>query len=388
MKYLFIHTHPIQYFAPLYAFLHHKGMDLEVWYGDAGNSSGRHFDHEFQQEVKWDIPLLEGYPYRIFENRGNPNGKRNYYSYDNPGMLEALEKEPPALVVVHGWNYKTYVALLRNARRYGHRLAFRGETNWDMEKQRPAYLKYFRHTALGFLLKDVDHFFYIGEKSRLFYKYLNVPDKKLHFTPYAVDNHRFRAQKQELDRAALREAYGLQPGDMVFLFTGKFIPKKKPVEILRAFSLLHAENVKLLMVGEGVLRDQMESVIQASGLQNSVTLTGFVNQSRIPEFYAMADVFIMASDFGETWGLSVNEAMNFSLPLILSDRTGCHADLLKPGGNGLLVPSGDIDALRHAMSAFADMEKEEIRLQGSRSLEIVENYSFRRIYETLEAIAQ
>ncbi len=66
----------------------------------------------------------------------------------------------------------------------------------------------------------------------------------------------------------------------------------------------------------------------------NVHLTGFINQSVIPKYYAIGDAFVMCSQEGETWGLSVNEAMNFALPIVVSDMVGCSEDLVEEGQNG------------------------------------------------------
>ena len=70
----------------------------------------------------------------------------------------------------------------------------------------------------------------------------------------------------------------------------------------------------------------------------------------------------------------VNEAMNFGLPIITSDRVGCTPDLVKPGENGYIIPSGDVDALTDAL---CQMIVDSTRRQrfGNHSLEIINQFS-------------
>src|ERR1700759_5376042 len=121
------------------------------------------------------------------------------------------------------------------------------------------------------------------------------------------------------------------------------------------------------MVLEGGLRKEMETFI-TKNQRRQVSLTGFVNQSRIPLYYAVADVFVMCSGMGETWGLSVNEAMNFETPVIVSATCGCAADLVEEGVNGWVFPTGDIPALAGCQErTLAD---DQFRLSaGKRSAE-------------------
>jgi glycosyltransferase involved in cell wall biosynthesis len=101
----------------------------------------------------------------------------------------------------------------------------------------------------------------------------------------------------------------------------------------------------------------------------------------VPLYYAAADAFVMPSDYGETWGLAVNEAMNFGLPIIASDRTGCHADLVKPGVNGYVFETGDVAALRGFMLT---MLQADTKAMGEASLILVNQHGFEQIWKSLQ----
>jgi len=136
------------------------------------------------------------------------------------------------------------------------------------------------------------------------------------------------------------------------------------------------------MVGEGGLRAKMEDVIQEHNIKN-VMLTGFVNQSRIAEYYAASDVFVMCSEAGETWGLSVNEAMNFNLPVIVSDLTGCSEDLVQDGINGYIFKTGNIFDLAKKLKLVLIENK---LLWSVSSQTILKDYSFSVINNNIKAV--
>ena len=97
-------------------------------------------------------------------------------------------------------------------------------------------------------------------------------------------------------------------------------------------------------------------------------LTGFINQSEIPLYYRAADVFVMCSGVGETWGLSVNEAMNFGIPVLVSDTCGSAFDLVDEGSNGAVFKTGDIAALSLLLKQYLNKtaaEKEAIEATNS-----------------------
>lgn len=70
--------------------------------------------------------------------------------------------------------------------------------------------------------------------------------------------------------------------------------------------------------------------------------------------YACADIFALVSREHETWGLVVNEAMNFALPVVVSDKVGCAADLVRDGQNGFVVPCSDLPRLVDALLTLVD----------------------------------
>lgn len=383
MQVIFVHTHPVQYFAPLYKYLAQQNLSMQVWYC-ANGSTQDSVDPEFGTKVVWDQPLLDGYEHVFFENKGKASRKgRGWMAYYNPDMLVRLAKEPPSLLVIHGWNYRTYTMLLRYGRQYGHRLAFRGETNLQMEMERNTATRMLRKVALRNLLAPVHFFFYIGNQSHRFYKYLGIQSNKLIHTPYAVDNQRFQQEWQRINKDEVRAELGIPQGAFVILFSGKYIPKKRPLDLLKAFAMLNVPHSYLLLMGEGELRHEMEKFIDANLLSARVCLTGFVNQSKVSMYYRSADVFVMCSDFGETWGLSVNEAMNFSLPIVVSNRTGCCEDLLENGVNGYSFPAADIKALSRCLQHISMCSPGILNKMGQSSLDIINRHSFVQIHHGL-----
>jgi glycosyltransferase involved in cell wall biosynthesis len=137
----------------------------------------------------------------------------------------------------------------------------------------------------------------------------------------------------------------------------------------------------LVMVGEGELRGEMTEYIKTNKLEN-VVLTGFVNQSKISYYYMAADVFVMCSGTGETWGLSVNEAMNFAKPVIVSSTCGCSSDLVMHGKNGFVVEEGNVQQLRNALAHTLQSESFR-RKAGAYSKQMIINFSNGQIVTNL-----
>jgi glycosyltransferase involved in cell wall biosynthesis len=134
----------------------------------------------------------------------------------------------------------------------------------------------------------------------------------------------------------LRKELGVtRNGGPVILTVARLVPKKQPLALLEAFARLRAQvPCTLLFVGWGPLEARVRA--RAAEIED-VVVTGFMNQSEVVKAYACADVFTLFSRCHETWGVVVNEAMNFSLPIVVSDKVGCATDLVREGINGFVV---------------------------------------------------
>jgi glycosyltransferase involved in cell wall biosynthesis len=140
------------------------------------------------------------------------------------------------------------------------------------------------------------------------------------------------------------------------LFSGKLIAKKRPLHLLEAFAAVQRERTRpaaLLYVGDGELRSELEQrARQFPDL--CIRFAGFLNQTRIVRAYAAADVLALPSAWGETWGLAVNEAMNYGLVPIVTDRVGCAGDLVHDGRTGFVIPVDEGPALAGALRRLLD----------------------------------
>ena len=121
------------------------------------------------------------------------------------------------------------------------------------------------------LFSSFSKFFYIGQKSKALYKYFGVPDQKLLFTPYAVNNEFFTHESKRLasQRNELRQKWGLPVDKKVILFSGKLIEIKNPLLLLKAFhNVAEKTDSALVYMGEGALRKDIEQYIQEHNLKN------------------------------------------------------------------------------------------------------------------------
>jgi glycosyltransferase involved in cell wall biosynthesis len=383
---IFIQSHPIQYNDPFYVFAASNGLTFQVFYCSKEGVE-ESLDKQFGHVFKWDIPLLKGYPHEFLKNSSfKPSIHSGFFGLFNLSLIRKLKNTSPSLVVVPGWNYASYWISIIAAKWYGHKVALRGEAPHNQEFAK----KFLRKSVRFFILKHilfklVDYFLYIGSENYKFYKSFGVNNSKLRFVPYFVDNFRFQEAYTKLKglKNDLRLSLGIDPTKIVILFSGKYISKKRPLDLLSAYNALSdTKKSVLIMMGEGNLRGEMMEYINQNDLHERVILTGFINQRDIVKYYAVADVFVMSSGIGETWGLSVNEALNFNLKLVVSDLTGCSKDLVVDEQTGWIYKSGNVQDLTKKLILAVNNPKVNQDFRKG----ILEKYSYRTAFENLKAL--
>lgn len=205
-------------------------------------------------------------------------------------------------------------------------------------------------------------------------RYRIVDDAKLFYMPgIGIDLQRYAAGSvQATDVNRLRQEFGICPGEQVLLEVAEMIPRKRHEDTLRALAQI-ATPVRLLLAGEGPLRDRLQSLAAALGIQDRVKFLGV--RRDIPALMALADVVILVSN-QEGLPRCVMEAMAMAKPVIGTAIRGTH-DLLA-GGGGILVPVGDIPAIADAMRAILEDPSLAQEL-GLRGRECVKTYDLEHI---------
>jgi len=378
-------THPIQYQVPWFrAFEAHPDIDLTVFFcmiPDA-RQQGDGFNVEFQ----WDIPLLEGYKYETLDNIASKPSVTRFWGCDTPGVKDIVRNGGFDAFVVNGWVVKSCIQLLFACRRFKIPCLVRGESTALKPR---VWWKGMIHRLF---LKQYSAFLNIGKSNKRFYIQNGVSKNRIFFAPYCVENERFEQATNKLrpETDSIRSGWGIPHKAFTFLFCAKFIDKKRPLDLLEAFSLVckeiksSANKVHLLMVGDGKLKSECESFAKENRLP--VTFTGFLNQTEIPRAYLASDCIVLPSDFGETWGLVINEAMACGLPAIASDQVGCHPDLIISNQTGAVFPFGDVQALADLLVSFA-RNPDKSRAMGKAAKKLVARYNYDEVVKgTIEAL--
>jgi len=361
-------SHPIQYQAPMLRYLaRRRELDLTVFFLSDLSVRG-YRDQGFGVAVKWDVPLLEGY-----RNVFLPSlGRRDRVTFLEPlvvGIRNALQAGHFDALWVHGYAHQAMLRAVAAAKSLGLPVLLRGESNLLGPAPRALRGPLRRH-LLPRLFRRIDGFLAIGSGNRAFYRAYGVPEERIFLMPYAVDNEFFasRAAEARRSRESLRVELGLEAARPIILYAAKFLRRKRPADLLEAYRRLSPNGRDeprpyLLYIGEGEERSRLEGVAQRIGW-SSIRFLGFKNQTELPRYYDLADVFALPSDY-EPWGLVVNEVMNAATPVIVTDRVGAALDLVEEGESGFVVPAGDVASLADRLRRLTESPELARRVGGA-----------------------
>lgn len=126
-----------------------------------------------------------------------------------------------------------------------------------------------------------------------------------------------------------------------YLYVGRLIDVKNLRHLVDVFN---ASGRPLTIVGAGELEVELKGRASAN-----ITFKGFVDNNRLGEVYQSHDVFILPSYY-EPWGLVVEEALYWGLPVIVSDRVGSSIDMVKDLGTGVIFKSDNAQSLSDALT--------------------------------------
>lgn len=165
---------------------------------------------------------------------------------------------------------------------------------------------------------------------------------------------------------------------------GNFYPQKGLDLLLEAFARLKDKNPDwtLMILGEGPLRPELESLRTKLGLNSCVHLPGLVKNPY--QILCQADLFVMSSRW-EGWSMALAEAMSCGLPVIAADCPVGPREIIHDGIDGVLVPPEDPEALAEVMSRLMSDESERIRL-ASKAVEITDRFALDKVMSMWEEL--
>jgi glycosyltransferase involved in cell wall biosynthesis len=200
--------------------------------------------------------------------------------------------------------------------------------------------------------------------------------------PNAVDTDRFRKLPEA--RAAIRRELGLGE-EFVWLAVGRFEPAKDYPTMIAAFARLATVRPasRLLLVGQGSLRSEVEAMVRATGMEERVRFLGV--RRDVPELMSAADAYLLSSAW-EGMPVVLLEAAAAELPVVAT-RVGGVAEVVDDGTTGLLVRSADPAVLAEAMEKMESLTPEaRLAMGASGRLLVEQRYGTGRVMDMWERL--
>ena len=370
-------THPTQHHSPLFRYISEDpGVHVKAFYL-TDHGVRRSLDPGFNAQFAWDIDLIGGYEHEFLEP-GMTLDRFGFRESDTNQIVGRLEDFEPHVIWIHGYGQRFLWRAMMWARKRASMLYF-GDS--ELIHGRPLVTRLVKRALLPWFFGHCDLILTIGDNNEDYYRSYGVPNDKMLRGAYPIDAQRFAEVGRSMTpetRAAVRARFGIPENAFVAATSGKLEPRKRPIDVVESLSHLPKGDrpFHALLIGEGRLREDIEDAARALGLEEQVHITGFVNQTEMPESLACADVLVMASDM-DPHPLAISEALPLGLPIIASDRVGCvgDSDTARPGFNTVVYPCGDPRALSRAILELAsNSQLHERYSQSSRAIAESQDY--------------
>jgi len=180
---------------------------------------------------------------------------------------------------------------------------------------------------------------------------IGVPPERIKAIPNGVDLTRYRARSPSRI-LALRQRYHIPPDHLVLGSVGRLVEVKQYHHLLTAFAALQRQDgvmpCRLVLIGDGPLRDKLTELAQQLGMQDHVHFLG--HQDHVHELLNLLDIFVLTSR-SEGMSNTILEAMATGLPVVATDVGGTR-ELVVDGQTGVLVPPQEPDQLAQALAVL------------------------------------
>lgn len=370
---------PFYYHVPLYRELsRHPAIDLTVYFCSDETLRGAEVLRMYRSRGRLasEEDLLNGYPYKFLKNYSPaPSFMRWPFGLINPGIWWEIRRGNCDAIVLQSWTNLTWWIAFFACLRYKTPVVFMTDSNVASEPLRSHWRRLLKKILLARLMfKRAAGFLTSGLANEEFYKAYGVPEGKMVRVPFSWGYEGLLAKAEQLkpQREPLRTSLGIREADFVLLYVGRLSKEKRPFDPVEAYSRVAWPKKRLFFVGDGPLRPQLERRVCELGLEG-VHFAGFQMRRDLPKFYTVADALVLPSH-DETWGIVVNEALCFGLPVMASARVGASVDLIRDGYNGFIFPAGDVEYLAGCIDRLIHLSVEERLAFRTRSVEMIKQW--------------
>lgn len=282
-------------------------------------------------------------------------GQTSRYDFSIINRIKKVIKEDHIeLVHTHGPRANLYTYLVRKLVSFKWITTIHSDPTKDFIK---GGIKGKLFTAINMtVIKKIDHFFAVSDRFKKMIIDFGIPAEKITSIYNGI------SFDIPLTSHLTREQLKLQEDDFVVTMVARLHPIKGHTVVfdaIKKLSMKH-DNVKLLLIGDGPIRQELEEEAKRKGIEGNVRFLGF--QTDVHSYLSISDVKLLAS-YSESFPLVILEAARAHVPVISTDVGGVK-DLISDPSLGWIVPIKDanaiVKAIENAMKLKADEQLKEI----------------------------
>lgn len=366
-----VFTHPTQHHGPLWRKLSEQpNISITVLYlSDENQGNG---DRELGGNAQpWDVDLLSGYEHKYLKDLSGKVPSAQQKSAISPELITLLTPENFDAIFMQSFVNYSYRLTALLCRLRGIPLIMQNDATIMSDGRYSRSRRIVMSVLYPWMLNFADYWLSCGDHNEIHLRHYGVPDQKIMRGCHPIDGERFEksiAQGQD-EIQQIRQKLAWDEDTIIYGLAGKYIDRKNPFEFIEGIVKAHQRDPRIrgIMIGGGDLESEINKRLAV--LSGEVLNLGFVNQAKIPLYYAAMDVFVTTS-WIDPHPLVVSEAMISGTPPILSDRCGNwgYNDTVRHRYNGLVYACGNIDALADAILEMADLETRKEYSQKSKEV--------------------
>ncbi len=348
-KALIVSSYPAPYRVGVFKLLSNE-YDIDLYF-DSNENENRNSD--------WFVKIDENFFFQILDNAESKsnfkNALKNITKYDFLIAYDPARK--PAIKAINRAIRKKIPYFVNND---------------------GAFIKknFLKDLIKKYLFKNASACFSSGKSANKYFQYYGVKKER-------IFNHKFSSLFKEdiLDRIITedekkknKKMLGLSDAPVV-LTIGQFIPRKGFDVLLEAWSKC-INNGQLVIIGGGEEKENYYNIIKKYNIKNVIILD-FMNKKELAKYYQASDIFVLPTR-EDVWGLVINEAMAFGLPIISTNKCNAAVELIENNINGFIVDVEDINSLKEKIDLLLH-NKKMCNLISKNNLEKIKEYTIENI---------
>lgn len=281
------------------------------------------------------------------------------------GVLKYLKKNAYDIIIVSNYYLPTIILAIEKLQLC--KIPFVYSTDGAFIKNENWLKKAFK----SHLVKSATYWLSTGTITNAYYAHYGVKKDKIFWYPFTSlkESQILSNPLLKEEKVQIKVKLGIDE-EKVVISVGQFIRRKGFDVLLEACSKL-SRGYGVYIIGGGPTKEYLD-LKEKYGLEN-VHFVGFKSKCELSEYYKIADLFVLPTR-EDIWGLVVNEAMAFGLPVITTDRCIAGLELIKDYENGFIVPVERADILANRIEEVLSDEQLAIRM-GKASLKKIRPYT-------------